>query len=77
MAGEHTLDLVSLVGPENLLVTAERHALAPFDIQNLHVVAETLRHIDPKMAELAKARRKDLVTRREGIGQRRLPRARA
>src|SRR2546427_307643 len=63
MTGEHALDLVSLVGLEYLLVTAERHALAPFDIENVHVIAETLSHIDPKMAELAKTRRKDLFTR--------------
>jgi len=48
MAGEHTLDLVSLVGPEYLLVTVQRHALAPFDIENLHLIAETLRHIDQR-----------------------------
>jgi len=35
MAGEHTLDLMALVGPENLPRNGRRaHALAPFDIEN-------------------------------------------
>jgi hypothetical protein len=73
VAGQYPLDPVPLVGAENLLVAPERHALAPIDIEHLDLVAETLRHVDPQMAELPEARGQDPVARREGVGQRRFP----
>ena len=63
MAGQHALDLVSRVGSENFRVAVQRHAFAPFDLDDLDLVAEALRHVDPKMAELAEARGKYLVAR--------------
>ena len=73
MAGEHSLDLVLLVRFQRLLGTLERHALAPLDILDFHVVSEPLRHVDPQMAELSEARGQHLVAGRQRIAQCRLP----
>ena len=73
LAGQHGLDLVLLVRPQYLLVALERHALAPLDLDDFHVVAEPLRHVDPQVTELPEARGKHLVARRQRVGQRRLP----
>jgi len=39
VAGQDALDLVALVGPENFLITAQRHAFAPFNFNDVHVEA--------------------------------------
>src|SRR5579864_4593671 len=75
VTGEHALDLVALVGAQDLRVTLERHSFAPFDLQHLDLEAEALRHVDPQMRELTEAGGEDPVARRERVGERGFPRA--
>ena len=71
--GEHGLDLVVLIGGEDLGVLLDRHALAPLLVENLHVEAETLGHVDPQQRELAEAAHQNLVAAVQRVGDRRLP----
>ena len=58
-----------LVGAEDLLNLLRRSALAPLDVDRLHVESQPLHHVDPEVAELAVAERQNLVAGRESIAQ--------
>jgi hypothetical protein len=50
-------------------------AVAPRALDDVHVEAEALHHVDPQVAELTVAERDDFVARRQRVRQRRLPAA--
>jgi hypothetical protein len=63
MGKQHSLDAMTFVPGQRLLIPLDRSSLAPFGIEDLDLEAETLRHVDPEMAEHAETRRQYLVTR--------------
>ena len=63
MTGENSLDLVSAVAAQNVFRPLQGHPLTPLDLLDLDIEAQALSHVDPKVAELAKARRQHLVPR--------------
>ena len=49
---EHRLDLVPLVRREGRVVPLDRRALTPLGVEDVHLEAEPLGHVDPQMTEL-------------------------
>ncbi len=71
------LDLMVLVGAQRLFDALRRGARAPLFLLNDDLKPMTAGEFDPQMAELAEARRQQLVAGRAGIGEGGLPGARA
>jgi hypothetical protein len=69
----HGLDLVILVPGELLLDHGRVHAAAPVGGNELDHQAQFLRHISPENSEMSGLEHQDLVARRQGVDQRRLP----
>ena len=74
---QHGLVAVGGVGLQLVGENLDRDALAPRNVDDVHLEAHPLAHVDPEQRELAEARDQHLVSGRQRVDHRGFPAARA